>query len=308
MSGKRNERVGEMFILLCVMFGALFPVFAPKSVLIIPPILFSGITQLIAGVILLLYIVIRREGFLRTRAGFWWTVGNALINSFIAHTLVFVAAQTSDAITLTLLLQMEVVFAFMFFGILFGDRIDRYRLIGGLIVFFGTIFILFRGSFTPRMSDVLVLIATFLYPLGNYCSKKIAHIERPSAQLCVRGLISGSLLIVVGVAFERFTVPVYSISSFVAVMASQWWLLLIQGVLYFGVSKVMWLEGLRRLDVSKATVFGTVTPAFGLIYAAIFLHQFPTVPQLFGFGFVFVGLLIASLSRSKQVVAAVIPE
>ena len=66
-------------------------------------------------------------------------------------------------------------------------------------------------------------------------------------------------------------------------------------------SKLLWYEGLKRIDVSKAIAMSTGTfPALSLILAVVFLHEIPSAYQLSGLVIVVAGAYIL-LSKAQKV-------
>ncbi len=68
--------------------------------------------------------------------------------------------------------------------------------------------------------------------------------------------------------------------------------LLANGVLIFGVSKILWLEGISRISVTKALALGSLAPLFTLFIAWIVLKQAPTAWQIASLAPFFLGVLL----------------
>jgi len=84
--------------------------------------------------------------------------------------------------------------------------------------------------------------------------------------------------------------------------------LLINGFLLFGISKILWIESIHRISVTKATSLGSVNPVFTLIFAFLILGDIPTIIQITAFIPLFIGILfLTSKDKVKLCVSNNIP-
>ena len=68
--------------------------------------------------------------------------------------------------------------------------------------------------------------------------------------------------------FENWNLPIQQI------IAENYSFILVNGLLVYGLSKVLWYEGIKRIDISKATVISVGGyPAISLILAFLFLKE-----------------------------------
>ena len=68
--------------------------------------------------------------------------------------------------------------------------------------------------------------------------------------------------------------------------------LLISGIFLFGVSKILWIESIHRISVTKANALESIAPLFTIIFAWIILQQQPTLWQALSFAPSFIGVLL----------------
>ncbi|MBI2356020.1 MAG: DMT family transporter [Candidatus Doudnabacteria bacterium] len=72
-------------------------------------------------------------------------------------------------------------------------------------------------------------------------------------------------------------------------MRQSWLVLLINGLIMLGLSKIFWLEAIHRISVVKANALSSMGPLATLFFAWIILRDAPTswqllsiVPMIFG--------------------------
>ena len=63
---------------------------------------------------------------------------------------------------------------------------------------------------------------------------------------------------------------------------------MVNGVVIYYISKIIWYEGLKRMDINKAIALAMTAPGFSLFFAFIFLKETPTIYH-------FTGLIILSI-------------
>ncbi|MFA6918135.1 MAG: DMT family transporter, partial [Candidatus Gracilibacteria bacterium] len=207
--------------------------------------------------------------------------------------LIFTGSSKTSGINTTILLQSEILFTFIIFGLFSIEKITLKKTIGALIVLIGTFFIIYNGSNTVNYGDLLIIAGTFFYPIGNIFAKKALKIAPPSTILFIRSLLGGIVLISLSLIFENQSATIVKISNY-------WPLILLNGIFIYHLSKVLWYEGIKRIDISKAIPISVGGyPAFSLLFAILFLKEIPTIYQLVGFIAVAVGIFILILEKSE---------
>jgi drug/metabolite transporter (DMT)-like permease len=66
-------------------------------------------------------------------------------------------------------------------------------------------------------------------------------------------------------------------------------LILVNIIIGFGVSKLVWAYAMRLIHVSKITALSASTIAVSLLLAFLFFDEIPTITQIFGFFTIIVG-------------------
>ena len=140
-----------------------------------------------------------------------------------------------------------------------GEKTTALKLLGAGGVLMGAFLLLYQGGRGLTWGDFLVMISTATYPVGNFYAKKAFHAVSPAIVLLVRLAIGGAFIGMLSWWFERGAT---SLASWKGV----WPLIAFNGVLLIGIAKVIWYEGMKRLDISKAIALGMAFPFFSVMY------------------------------------------
>lgn len=154
----------------------------------------------------------------------------------------------------------------------------------------GAVLILFPGKFDLNPGDLLVLLAAMSAPIANRYQQRSRRYVSAQTILFVRSLLSLPLLALLAFLFSDRT-PVF------ADMAGVWPLILINGLVLMGFSKIFWVEGLHRISLTKASALTAVGPLFTLIFAWWVLDERPGVLQWLGM----VPILIGGILITRRV-------
>lgn len=277
----------------------LFPLIANTGVDYMPPILFASLSVLFSSVLFLIYLLF--SGNLKkifNKKALPYILGVTALVVIIPSILIFTGTSMTSGVNTAILLQAEVFFTFIVFGVFFKEKITTKKIIGGLAIVVGATVILYNGSLSLNVGDLLIVLGTLFYPFGNRCAKKALSIVPPTVILFVRSIIGGTFLLIVSLLFERNTGFAFG--------GENLWLavffLLANGfvIMFFG--KIIAYEAFRRIDMTKAVVLVMSEPAFALLFFIIFLQQYPNLYQAIGLVLIMSGVAFMLLkSKAKQI-------
>ncbi len=267
-----------------------------------PPILFAGTSTLVTGIVLFIYLAITKQlGKLRNKKAIIYSLWVALLIIIIPSILIFIGTSKTSGINTSLLLQSEIVFTFILYSLLKYEKITTRRISGAIIVILGTAAIVYNGSASINLGDLLIICGTFFYPIGNIFARKALGVTTTPILLFVRNIIGAPILIGISLMFETYNQPMtYFIANFYPYM-------LFSGIFIYCISKMLWYEGMRRLETNKAILISVGGyPAISLFFTYLFLHEVPTPYQWVGFSLILVGLII-TITKAKKLVTSTTP-
>lgn len=296
VNSRKNERIGELFILAETVLFGLFPIIAGHATRLMPPVLFAGVCTIVAAICLFFYMLVTGQlKNLINKKAFLYILGVTAFVVIIPSIFIFIGTSKTSSVNTAILLQTELLFTFLIYGFFGIEKINLQKIIGAAITLIGATVVLFNGVIGFKLGDILIIAGTLFYPIGNIFAKKALEVSTPARILFIRNIIGGFFLIGISIYFENYN---SSINTYVLNNLRD---IALAGILIFFISKVLWYEGMRRIDVSKALSIAISAPAFSLVYAAIFLKELPTIYQMMGLFVVMAGLLILTQQKGTHI-------
>ena len=286
-----RESRGTALALVSAALWGVFPVMVNRGSQHIPPLFFAAITTLLAAAGSLCYAAFKgqlRE--LRTTEAYASLLMITICIVIIPYSLFFIGAGKTSGINTALLLLSEIIFTLIFTPFI-GEKTTVAKLIGACGVFLGSAFILYRGSFHMNLGDVLVILSTAPYPVGNFYAKKALSQVSPSIILLVRFFLGGLFLLVLSIVLEK---P----SGMNDVIAANWPIIALTGFVLLGAGKIVWYEALDRLDISKAISLSMTFPLFSLVILTGFYKEPVSRQQAIGIAVMMVGVFFSARRSS----------
>ncbi len=279
----KQENTGAILALSSAALWGIFPVVVNRGTQSISPLLFAAITTLLAACGALVYAVATGKLYeLKNKKSYVSLVMVTLCIVVIPYILFFIGSSKTSGINSSLLLLSEVIFTLLFTPLI-GEKTTVAKLVGAFGVLIGAAFILYNGTVHVNIGDMLIIVSTATYPIGNFYAKKALRVVSPAIILLVRFFLGGCIILAVALAVG----PASNITS---VIAEQWKLIVLTGFLLLGLSKVLWYEGLKRLDISKAISLVMTFPLFSLIVLIAFFDEVPSIFQWVGIAIMAVGV------------------
>lgn len=280
----REERIGQRFILASMLVEGLFPTIVHAGALAFPPVWFAGVSALLSAIIHLGIVVFRGRWNFSWKL-FWPWIGLTLFVPVIPVIFIVLGTRLSTGINTALLLQTELLAAFIILGLFFGERMRPLQSLGALFVLLGTVCILFQGSFELNIGDVLIVFGVSFFPWGNMCAKKLLRHIDPFQVMFLRSSLGGVLLLLISLLVEGS--PLAPLSS-----QGPFWIIIAYALIILVGSKLLWYAGFQHVQILKATSLIVAFPIVGVIVAALYFREIPTVFQIAGFFTTVCGLIL----------------
>lgn len=164
-------------------------------------------------------------------------------------------------------------------------------MLGSILILFGAVIVLLPNFHKPQIGDLFILIASLIAPVGNFFQKRARQKVSGVTILFMRSLISTPFLFVLAYLFkENFSLIDLNKSIY---------LLLANGVLLLGLSKIFWIEGIYRIGVTKSNALTSIAPLLTILFAYILLHQQPSIFQILAFIPMFIGVILLGKNNNS---------
>lgn len=272
-------------VVAAVFIWSFFPIINIFIYQQISPIFTLILGNLFACLFFLTLMIVRKKFYeLKNKKGLV-NIATATFFLSIMWMFVFSGIKHTTAGNASIILLMEIFFSFLYFGIWHKEKFSLSHITGVIIMAIGAIIILFPGEIKLNLGDLLVLVGAFFAPLANYFQQKSRKEISAETLLFVRYLISFPFILIVTFFLKEQAPSLIAITNVLP-------LLLINGIAMFGISKLLWIESIHRISVTKAASFGPFAPAFTLIFAYFLLNEIPTFWQLSGFIPILIGAIL----------------
>jgi len=269
-----RQRRGEYFLLVEEFLWGWFPIVTVLSYRHLAPLWAMAITMFVAT--LFFAGLMLKKSCLRELAQpkAWLDLAMASLLILLLFLLLFVGLARTTAGNAALILFLQVFFAFCYFNLGQKEKMGHDHLAGAAMMSFGALLILFPGSSGFNLGDIMVLLAAIIAPAANRYQQRARAWVGATSLLFVRNL--ASLPVVFLLAWLSGPAPDKT------ALAAAWWLLLANGLLLMGLSKLFWIEAIHRMSVTKASAMTALSPMFTLLFAYAVLGEVPGRLQLLG--------------------------
>ena len=254
----------------------------------------SSLVCLIAG--LVFTPIARQTKFKRlSRKYYFLILATAVCGAAIAPVLFFLGLTQTTAADTSLLANGETVFSILFATLIFRERLRPIGYIAVCVILFGVFIVTTNLEFDNSMfaldsGNLLIIGATMIWGFDNNICLIITKQIEVSRLVQIRSLIGGSILFLTVLVFRLpFNIQWTQIPSIV-----------ILGVFGFALSLFLYWHSIKRIGVVKASSIVSLSAAFGLVLAAIFLKETISLYQVIAVAIMLLGIRLM-YSREKKV-------
>jgi drug/metabolite transporter (DMT)-like permease len=279
-----EKRKGEFYIFSEVFLWGFFPIVTVLSYGAVSAVASFAWSTFFAALFFAVVLTYRgRWSELRNPIVWKYSVYIALLIGVLFYGCYFLGLQSTTAGNAALMALFEVCTAFVFFSFIGTERYSSTHIFGAICMIAGALIILAPNFSGFRGGDILVLAGTLFTPAGNYYQQKARALASSETIMFLRSILSLPFIALLGYFLG---------SSLTAGISSALPLLIFNGVILFGVSKFLWIEGIHRVPVPKAIALQTIDPLLTIFFAWLILAQAPTLWQLLSLAPFALGVLL----------------
>ncbi|MDY0120644.1 MAG: DMT family transporter [Sulfurimonas sp.] len=269
-----KEREGELFTVGLSVLESLFPILSIITISLVGALHTYAFSLFIA---LLFFLVLMWKKNLFIELKNTSAYRDLLLTSFyitLLFVLVFIGLRYTTAGNMSVIIFLQLLFSYLYFNIFGKEKMDLLHTLGALIMGIGALIILFPDDMQLNKGDLLIFIAAAVAPIANYYSKRARKHYTSETILGFRTLIALPVIALLAFIFE----PSFTLGDFYAALPY----LLVIGLVIFGVSKVLWMEALHRISITKMSAIVALVPVMTLFFAWLFLDELPQGRQMLG--------------------------
>jgi drug/metabolite transporter (DMT)-like permease len=276
---------GNAYIIFEGLIWSLFPIVTILGLKGVPSIVGLFWATLFSAVFFLAIIIVRGKWQELKNLQVWkYSFGVAIFIGVIFYGLFFYGLTKTVSANGAIVALFEVATSYILFQVIHKEFISRKQILGIIFATFGALLI-----FIPKFGhfyggDIFILLATFFAPFGNWYQQKARNIASSETIMLIRNIITIPFLLILTILIGT--------SPFVRLPGNTIWWLLLNGILIFGLSKLLWVEGIHRMTVTKALAINSLSPFFTIIFAWILIGDSPTPAQLLSLPLLVIGIFL----------------
>ena len=269
-----RQREGELYALILSILESWFPILSLFAIQAIGALNTYFFVLVIATAVLMIV--------LGTKEGYGGLVSKAALPDLLwtsfyittLFTLIFLGLRYTTAGNMAVILTLQLLFSYLYFNLIGSEKMDALHTFAAFLMGTGALIILFPQHYSFNPGDVLVLIAAAIAPLANYYQKRARTHVSSLTILTFRNLAALPFLFMGAVLIE-------GVPSAAALAAALPYVTAV-ALLVYVLAKVLWIEALHRIGITKLSAMIALMPLFTLLFAYPVLHEVPSARQLLG--------------------------
>ena len=288
-----EAKKGNIFIIAEMILWSLFPIVSILGFKGISPLVSLFWVNIFATFFFLILMLARRKWTeLKIKKVWKYELIIVFFIGIIFYGLLFYALSKTTPANAAIILLFEIVPSYIFFQIIKKEHFALKHIVGVLLAVVGALIVLLPKSGSPNPGDLLILLAVFAPPVGNWYQQKARKIASTETILFLRHLLTTPFLFILIYALGE-SVQISNMKGIIGWM-------LVNGIFIFGLSKVLWVEGIHRMTVTRALAIGSLNPIFTMIFAWIIMTKAPTLVQLASLPFLVIAVWLLTNMQFKK--------
>ena len=269
-----KEREGELLMLGLTVLESWFPILSIVAMSYVGA-LHTYMYSLIIALFFYVAIMHKRKRFVELKnkdaykdlllTTFWITA---------IFTFIFIGMRYTTAGNMAVIVFLQVLFSYLYFNVFGKEKMEKTHLIGAVIMGIGALIILFPENFAFNKGDWLILLSAAMAPIVNLYQKRARVYCSSETILGFRTVVGLPFVALLAYLLE----PSVSYENFMS--ALPYMFLIATGI--YVVSKIMWIEALNRISITKLSAMLALLPVFTLIFAYMYLDEIPEDRQMLG--------------------------
>ncbi len=281
----------DLFMLIAVLFWAVNFTVIKIALRQFSPQAFNGLRLFFSALVLILVLVIRREGLSLRRPDLWAALGLGIIGH-TGYQLLFIHGINLTKVSNTsIIMGMTPVFIALLSTFLKHEKIQSAAWLGILISFVGFYLVItqqgesFQLTWENVRGDVMIFTGNLLWSAYTVFSRPFLNRVSP--------LKWTSLTLALGTVFYLpFAAPAIFRIPWKEISFGGWASLLYSGLFAIAVSYVIWYSSVKRIGNSKTAIYGNVNVVFSVSIAYVFLAERITSLQVCGAVIILAGVYL----------------
>lgn len=269
-----RERQGELLSIGMSVLEAWFPILSIVAISYVGA-LHTYMYSLVIALFFYVAIMYKRDRFreLKNKDAY----KDLLLTTFWITTifvLIFIGMRYTTAGNTAVIIFLQVLFSYLYFNVIGAEKMHTMHLIGAILMTIGAFIVLVPDDMQFNKGDLLILLSAAFAPIVNYYQKRARTYCSAETILGFRTVVGFPVVALLAYLLE----PSVSYENFM--LALPYLFLIATGV--YVAAKIMWIEALNRISITKLSAMLALLPVFTLIFAYFYLNEIPQMRQIIG--------------------------
>ncbi|MGB5866370.1 MAG: DMT family transporter [Arcobacteraceae bacterium] len=294
MKHQIRSNIGIVYVVLCILLWSLIPTFAKFAQTGLDHYQYLFYSSVVS--FLSLFIVSLLQKDLKEILSYSKQVLFILFFlgflDFFYYLLLYFGYRNANGLEVLVIQYMWPIFIVFLSLIILKEKFTKRKMLSMIFGFVGVSLVITKGNYSTldfSKIDVLfvVMLGTIAFALFSVLSKKVKINPANAVMVYFFSAIIYSLI-----ALETF-------SSFVLPSSTDWFAILVNGILINGISYLFWIKSLQIYEASKVAPYLFITPILSAFFLIVFFDEPILVVYFIGLFFVIVSGLINSIKDKK---------
>ncbi len=272
MENQETFGVTDLYMLLLTLMWAVNFSFVKIALLEFSPLAFNGLRMAFASLILVLFLLITKQGFGLPKKDIGKLVILGIIGNTVYQLLFIHGINLTTASNTSIIMAMTPASVALLSSLLKHEKIPWAGWFGIAISFVGFYLVIakqpgtFVFSWENLKGDMMIFGGNLVWAVYTVFSKPLLGRITP--------LKWSSLTLAVGTVFYLpFCVPAFSRQDFGQISLKAWSMLVFSGLFALAFGYVVWYSSVKRIGNTKTVIYGNIVPIFTVIFAYIFISE-----------------------------------
>jgi drug/metabolite transporter (DMT)-like permease len=280
----KSERKGEVYALALSVLEGLFPILSLITVTALGAVTAYLYTIVIATLFFLLLLFHKNKSAELLRFDAYKELLLTSLFITLLFVSIFISLKYTTPANVAVIMILQLFFSYFYFHIIGSEKMEPLHTLGAFIMGIGAIIILFPADFKINTGDLFVLFASAIAPIANLYQKRSREKVSSITIMTFRNLVAIPFLIALAYTLEMPSNPFESLHVSI--------ILILNAVLVFVIAKILWVEALYHISITKLSALVTLIPIFTVGFSYIFLGDIPSLRQVLGMAPIIIGALM----------------
>ncbi|MDX1295210.1 MAG: DMT family transporter [Sulfurimonadaceae bacterium] len=288
----KREREGELFVVILCLLESWFPILALFAIPVIGALYSYALVITVATAVLICILIWKKQLHLLLLPE---AQKDLLLTSFfitLLFVLIFLGLQYTTAGNMAVIIFLQLLFSYLYFNVFGSEKMTLLHTWGALLMGIGAVVVLFPEELTLNRGDWLILPAAAVAPVANLYQKRARRYVSSMTILTYRNLAALPFVSLLAWSLE----PQPGLQTLQGALPY----IIAIALLVYVAAKILWVEALHRISITKVSALTAVLPIFTLFFAYIVLNEVPSIRQLAGILPILVGGYLITRPEPSQ--------